>query len=69
MADLLPNPIWRSLSTLHTYLAQGNHLATRYPEDIGPVAGMPEQSAECWEALTAVVPAGEMSTLRAEPHD
>jgi ribosomal protein S18 acetylase RimI-like enzyme len=63
MADLLPNPIWRSLSTLHLYLARGNHLAKRYPEDIAPLAGIPEQSAECWEALTAVVPPGDHCVL------
>jgi len=63
MADLLVNPIWHCLSTFHSHLARGNHLAKRYPEDIGPLAGIPEQSAECWEALKAVVPSGDHCAL------
>jgi len=47
MTDLLANPIWHSLSTRHSDLAQGNHLAKRYPEAVGPLSGIPEQSTEC----------------------
>jgi hypothetical protein len=32
MTDLLANPIWHSLSTRHSDLAQGNQLAKRYPK-------------------------------------
>ena len=63
MADLLANPIWHSLSTLHSHLAQGNHLAKRYPEDIGPLAGISQHSAECWNALKAIVRPGDHCVL------
>jgi ribosomal protein S18 acetylase RimI-like enzyme len=63
MTDLLANPIWHSLSTLHSHLAQGNHLAKRYPEDIGPLAGISEPSRECWDALKTIVPPGEQCVL------
>jgi len=53
MSDLLANPIWHSLSTRHSDLAEENHLAKRHPEAIGPLSGIPDQSAECWEALKA----------------
>jgi ribosomal protein S18 acetylase RimI-like enzyme len=63
MTDLLANPIWHSLSTRHSDLANGNHLAKRCPEDIGPLSGIPEQSTECWEALKAIVPPADHCVL------
>jgi len=63
MIDVLANPIWHSLSTRHSDLAQGNHLAKRYPEAVGPLSGIPEQSAECWEALRSLVPPGDRCVL------
>ena len=63
MSDLLSNPIWHSLSTCHSTFAQGNHLAKRYPEDIGPLAGIPEQTEENWEALKALMLPGQHSVL------
>ena len=63
MSDLLSNPIWHSLSTCHSNFAQGNHLAKRYPEDIGPLAGIPEQTEETWEALKALMLPGQHSVL------
>ena len=63
MTDLLANPIWHSLSTSHSDLAQGNLLARRYPEAIGPLSGIPEQSSECWEALKDILPAGDHCVL------
>ena len=63
MTDLLANPIWHSLSTLHSHLAQGNHLARRYPEDIGPLAGISEPSAKCWNALKSMVRPGDQCVL------
>jgi ribosomal protein S18 acetylase RimI-like enzyme len=63
MTELLANPIWHSLSTRHSSVAEGNHLAKRYPEDIGPLAGILEQSDECWEALKALMLPGQHSVL------
>jgi len=63
MSDLLSNPIWHSLSTRHADLAKGNHLAKRYPEDIGALSGIPEQSQESWEALKALMSPGQHSVL------
>jgi hypothetical protein len=63
MTDLFANPIWHSLSTRHSNLALGNQLAKRYPEAIGPLAGIPEQSSECWEALKDILPAGDDCVL------
>jgi predicted GNAT family acetyltransferase len=63
MTDLLSNPIWHSLSTCHSNFTKGNHLAKRYPEDIGPLAGIPEQSEETWEALKALMLPGQHSVL------
>jgi len=63
MKDLLANPIWHSLLTRHSDLALGNHFAKRYPEAIGPLSGMPEQSTECWEALKAILPSGDHCVL------
>jgi predicted GNAT family acetyltransferase len=63
MTDLLANPIWHSLSTLHSHLAKGNGLAKRYPEVIGPLAGISHQSTECWEALKDIVPPGDHCVL------
>jgi len=50
-AQLLDNPIWSALTTDHSHLAVGDGCARRYPEEIGPLSGMPTQSAEGYEAL------------------
>jgi hypothetical protein len=63
MTDLLVNPIWPSLSTRHSDLAQGNQLANRYPEAIVPLSRIPEQSPECWEALKGILPAAHHCVL------
>jgi predicted GNAT family acetyltransferase len=63
MSDLLSNPIWHSLSTCHSNFAKGNHLAKRYPEDIGPLAGISEQNEESWEALKTLMLPGQHSVL------
>ena len=63
MTDPLANPIWHSLSTCHSELAEGNLLAKRYPEDIGPLSGISEQSTESWVALKALILPGEHAAL------
>ena len=58
MTDLLANPIWHSLSTQHSHLAEGDGFAKRYPEDIGPLAGIPEQSPESWDDVGRLIAPG-----------
>lgn len=52
---LLDNPIWSSLSTRHLGLALGDERARRYPAEIGPLSGIPSQSAESYAALGDLV--------------
>jgi GNAT superfamily N-acetyltransferase len=58
--QLLDNPIWNSLQTGHSNLAIGNGLARRYPPEIGPLSGIPEQSAEAYNALRALAGDGAL---------
>ena len=57
-AEWLDNPIWSALTTEHAHLALGGDGARRYPEEIGPLSGMPEQSDAGYAALQAVVGPG-----------
>jgi ribosomal protein S18 acetylase RimI-like enzyme len=41
---LLNNAIWYALSTEQSHLAQGNHLAKRFPRDISPFGAIKTQS-------------------------
>jgi ribosomal protein S18 acetylase RimI-like enzyme len=54
---LLTNPIWNSLCTEHAALAEGDDRARRYPHEIGPLAGIRDQSDECYGSLRTL--AGE----------
>jgi len=67
-ARLLDNPIWSALTTDHAHLALGGDSARRYPEDIGPLSGMPEQSEAGYEALAALAgPGGAVGLFFREP--
>jgi GNAT superfamily N-acetyltransferase len=50
-SPLLDNPIWSALTSDHAHIACGNGLARRYPDEIGPLSGLPEQSTDGYEAL------------------
>ncbi len=52
---LLNNPIWNALSTDQSYLAQGNHLARRFPREIAPFASMKTQSPSEYDALAQIL--------------
>jgi predicted GNAT family acetyltransferase len=52
---LLDNAAWNALTTEQAYLAQGNHLARRYPSDVSPFAAIGEQTREAYEALAALL--------------
>jgi ribosomal protein S18 acetylase RimI-like enzyme len=48
---LLNNAIWYALSTEQAHLAEGNHLAKRFPRDISPFGAIKTQSPTGYEAL------------------
>lgn len=52
--SLLENPIWNSLRTDHSHLAQGDDCARRYPHEIGPLAGIPGQSEPSYNSLRSL---------------
>jgi GNAT superfamily N-acetyltransferase len=50
-AGLLGNPIFHSLVTGHARLALVNGVARRFPAEIGPLSGIPDQTRESYEDL------------------
>lgn len=62
-AELLDNPIWNALATDHAALAIGDADARRYPDDIGPLSGMPVESEAGWAALADVAGPGGVVAL------
>jgi GNAT superfamily N-acetyltransferase len=54
---LLDNPIWNALRTGHAALALGDDHARRYPPEIGPLSGIPDQSEASYASLVRL--AGE----------
>jgi ribosomal protein S18 acetylase RimI-like enzyme len=50
-ASLLDNPILNSLRTSHRSLALVHGAARRFPPEIGPLSGIPDQSEESYEDL------------------
>ena len=59
---LLDNPIWNALSTEQSYLAQGNHLAKRFPKDVAPFGAMKNQSPSEYQALAEIL-TGDVAAL------
>jgi GNAT superfamily N-acetyltransferase len=57
---LLDNPIWHALVTEQSSLALGGELAKRFPAEIGPLSGMKNTSAACYEALRTLTSPGEV---------
>jgi GNAT superfamily N-acetyltransferase len=53
-AALLDNPILNSLRTGHSSLALTHGVARRFPAEIGPLSGVPDQSEESYEDLRAL---------------
>ncbi len=51
MPELLDNPIWNALCTDHAALALGDEDARRYPQEIGPLSGIPDQLPESYAKL------------------
>jgi ribosomal protein S18 acetylase RimI-like enzyme len=60
---LLDNPIWHSLATCHARFAIGRGLARRFDPQIGPLAGIREQSPEAYCALDELLLPNEFAVL------
>ena len=68
--QLLDNPIWNALTTVHRCLALAEGQARRYPAEIGPLSGLAEQTPEAYEslrALTGTGPGGFSAQFLTEP--
>jgi len=64
----LDNPILNSLLTGHRGLAMAHGRARRFPLEIGPLSGIPDQSTESYEDLRAVAgQAGVVALFLEEP--
>ncbi len=63
----LDNPIWNSLTSCHQTLALGANvgrgLARRYPDDVSPLSGFQEPTAEAYADLAAIVPEDDVAVL------
>ncbi len=59
----MTTPIWQSLGTLHSSFSQGGDLARRFHPEIGPLAGLKEQSPEAYAALGELLSPGEFAVL------
>ncbi len=51
---ILDNPIWVSLTTRQTYLAEGDDLARRYPVDVTALAALKQHTPEAFESLARI---------------
>lgn len=68
LAEHLDNPIWSALTTDHAALALGDARARRYPPDIGPLSGIPDQSPESYASLAQLAgPGGAVAIFLQEP--
>lgn len=61
--DSLDNPIWHSLFTLNARFSEGGDLARRFQPEIGPLAGLKEQSEEAYRELGELLTPGEYAVL------
>jgi len=61
--SLLDSPIWNALLTEHRALALGDEHARRYPSEIGPLAGTPDQSQASYDALRPLAGPGGLVVL------
>src|SRR5271168_791917 len=61
--NILNNPIWNSLTSRHARFAQGGELARRFNPEIGPLAGVREQSSEAYRELGGLLAPGEIAVL------
>jgi ribosomal protein S18 acetylase RimI-like enzyme len=64
---VLDRPIWTALTTVHAGLAEGDGLARRYPEAIGPLAAVREQTDRAYQSLAPLLCGGYGVMFLAEP--
>jgi len=64
----LDNPIWNTLSTEHASLALGDGRARRYPAEIGPLSGIPDQSPENYARLRELAGKHPVGLFSIEPY-
>jgi ribosomal protein S18 acetylase RimI-like enzyme len=60
---VLDNPIWHALTSDQSELAEGDAWARRFPADIGPLAGLADQSAQAYESLARLAKPDEQLVL------
>lgn len=59
----LDNPIWHALTHAQAALSEGDALARRFHEGIGPLAGLAAQSESAYHALTQLARPDELLVL------
>jgi ribosomal protein S18 acetylase RimI-like enzyme len=64
----LDNPIWNTLSTEHASLALGDGRARRYPAELGPLSGIPDQSPENYARLRELAGKHPVGLFSIEPY-
>lgn len=65
--ELLDNPIWNALCTEHAALALGDDHARRYPQEIGPLSGIPDQSPDSYAKLRELAGQNAVVLFSIEP--
>ena len=64
--NILDNPVWSALTTIHTKLSIGSDCAKRFRPDISPLAGVLVQSSEYFTGLATLCCSGdELNILQA----
>lgn len=61
--QLLDNPTWNALNTHRAAFSEGGELARRFRPEIGPLAGLKEQSSEAYAELGRLLAPGEFAAL------
>ncbi len=59
----LNNPIWHALNTVQRHFAEGDNSAKRFPPAVTTLAGLREQTAESFAALSRLLDAHETAAL------
>jgi ribosomal protein S18 acetylase RimI-like enzyme len=65
--ELLDNPIWNALCTEHAALAVGDEHARRYPQEIGPLSGTPDQTPASYAELRELAGQNPVVLFSIEP--
>src|SRR5215471_7045337 len=66
--DVLDNPIWESLTSMHANLARSNGSARRYANQVSPLAAVSKPTPTAFSDLAALVESAEhVSLFTAEP--